>query len=200
MIKVLISGISGNMGQELYNKIKASTKFTVIGGIARTKLKEFSCPVYQNLNFIKEKPDVIIDFSSPRCTLSVLNYAYFKKVPVVIATTGFAENDLNIIKKFSTKIPIFMSSNMSYTTNILSDIACSVASKFKNADIEILEFHHNQKKDAPSGTALFLANSINCSLNGKMSYEYNRHSLNKKRSKNEIGIHSIRGGSEVRQA
>ena len=199
MIKVLINGISGNIGQEVYKQIEVSQDFNVIGGICRKNFNKFSCPVFSNVNFVKEKPDVIIDFSTPQSALNVLNYAYKFKIPIVIGTTGFLENDINIIKRASYKIPIFMSSNMSYMISIMADISCILANKLNNSDIEILEYHHNQKKDAPSGTALCLANAINDSLNNKLDYEYNRHSLNRKRSKNEIGIHSIRGGSEVRQ-
>ena len=199
MIKVLINGISGNMGYELCKQIEKSSDFRVLCGICRKKSKNFSCPIYSNVNYLKEKPNVIIDFSTPKATLNILNYAYKFKIPIVIATTGFLENDLNIIKRASFRIPIFMSSNMSYMINVMADISCILANKLNNSDIEILEFHHNQKKDAPSGTALYLANCINNSLNNNMNYEYNRHSLNRKREKNEIGIHSIRGGSEIRK-
>lgn len=200
MIKVLINGISGKMGMELYNQVITNSNFKLVGGISRKRLKNLSCPVYTSIYFVREKPDVIIDFSNPNSTLNALSYACKYKIPVVIATTGFSENDITIIKKISFKIPIFLSSNMSYMVTVLTEVACNLSNKFKDADIEILEYHHNKKKDAPSGTALSLANSINASLKNTMKFEYNRHSLNKTRQKNEIGIHSIRGGLEVRQA
>ena len=142
-------------------------------------------------------PDVIIDFSIPEATFTILEFAIKNKIPVVIATTGFSHEEILKIKEYSKIIPIFMSSNMSYEINLMSKILADLAIKLPNSDIEIVETHHNRKIDSPSGTALLLANSINEALDNEMTYEYNRHSKREKRNKKEIGIHSIRGGNEV---
>ncbi len=110
---------------------------------------------------------------------------------------GFTDEQQSLIKKYSEVIPIFKSANMSYDINIMSDLVSKLAVLLKDSDIEIIETHHNKKVDSPSGTALILADSINCALGNTMEYEYNRHEKHNPRSKKEIGIHSIRGGTEV---
>lgn len=197
MINVLINGINGRMGQEILNIIKLSDEFEVCCGIDKFENNSLGIPVYTNINLIKKNPDVIIDFSAPEATINILKYAKLKNIPTVIATTGFSDNQLAVIKNYSKYIPIFQSSNMSYTINIMSDIVSKLSTQLKNSDIEIIETHHKNKVDSPSGTALLLANSINEALNNKMQYQYNRHSVRQIRPKNEIGIHSIRGGNEV---
>ena len=196
MINVLINGINGRMGQEVLNAAIKSPDFNVCCGVDVNEMPS-SFPIYTNTNLIKEKVDVIIDFSVPEATMNILEYAVENRIPTVIATTGFSEEQLDLIKKYSTIIPIFRSGNMSYEINVMSDIVAKLAKQFKDSDIEIIETHHRNKIDSPSGTALILADSINEALDDKMEYEYNRHSKREKRPKNEIGIHSIRGGTEV---
>ncbi len=147
--------------------------------------------------FINIKPDVIIDFSIPVATLNILNYAINEKIPIVIATTGFTNEQNNFIKKCSKKIPIFKSANMSFDIMVMKKIVSYLAPIFRDTDIEIVETHHNRKIDSPSGTAQMLADSINESLDNSLHYEYDRHSKHQKRDKNEIGISSIRGGNIV---
>jgi 4-hydroxy-tetrahydrodipicolinate reductase len=196
MINVLINGINGRMGQEVLNAIKHSDNFNVCCGV--DKLNDMvDVPVYTDINLIKEKPDIIIDFSIPEATMNVLEYAKLNSIPVVIATTGFSEDQLLKIKDYSNYIPVFRSSNMSYEINIMSDIVAKLAVILRDSDIEIVETHHRNKVDAPSGTALILANSINNARNNELNYQYNRHDVRQKRPDNEIGIHSIRGGTEV---
>ena len=129
--------------------------------------------------------------------MNILEFAKRKYIPIVIATTGFSNEQLSIIEEYSKIIPIFRSGNMSYEINIMADIASKLATLLKDSDIEIVETHHRNKIDSPSGTALILADSINESLNNEMEYQYNRHSVRQKRPEKEIGIHSIRGGTEV---
>lgn len=186
MINVLINGIDGRMGQEVYSKVMSSDKFNYVGGIDINKTFDFSTPV-----------DVIIDFSTPSGTFSVLEKAKEFNIPVVIATTGFTADENNIIKEYSSKLPIFKSSNMSYETNLMISVVSKIAQELRNSDIEIVETHHNKKIDSPSGTALMIADSINNSLDNTLHYEYDRHSKRAPRDKKEIGIHSIRGGTEV---
>lgn len=118
-------------------------------------------------------------------------------IPIVIATTGFNREQEEILKEYSKELPIFRSANMSFDINLMCKLVAQIAPLFTNCDIEITETHHRNKVDAPSGTALLLANSINDALGGKMKYVYNRHDLSQKREDNEIGLTSIRGGNIV---
>ena len=140
---------------------------------------------------------MIIDFSNPKATLDVLEYAKQKLIPIVIATTGFTESEIKLIKESAKVIPIFKSNNMSYEISLMGEIVSKLAVKLKDADIEIVETHHRNKIDSPSGTALMLADSINRAREDKFEYVYERHSKRKERSSDEIGIHSVRGGTEV---
>ena len=197
MIKVLINGCNGKMGQEVAKQILVTPDIETLCGFDKIDSGDNSFPVFTNVSEINLIPDVIIDFSIPEATFTILEFAIKNKIPIVIATTGFSNDQINKIKEYSKIIPIFMSSNMSYEINLMSKILADLAIKLPNSDIEIVETHHNRKIDSPSGTALLLANSINEGLNNEMTYEYNRHSKREKRNKKEIGIHSIRGGNEV---
>ena len=187
MIKVLINGYNGKMGQMVLNQIKASQDFECIGGT----------DISLSINEITEKPDIIIDFSTPEASLSILQYAEKNKIPVVIATTGFSDEQTAKIMEYSKTLPIFKSANMSYETNLMIALVSKLAKELTGSDIEIVETHHNKKVDAPSGTALMIADGINEALDHEMYYEYDRHSKRAPRNQKEIGIHSIRGGTEV---
>ena len=192
MINILLNGCKGNMGKALTKYIQSSSIFNLLYGIDKD-----NCNLFNKIN---KKPDVIIDFSTPSSTFIALNYAIENLVPIVIATTGFTPSDEAKIKEFSEAIPIFKSSNMSYGINIFSDIACILAKKLNNADIEIIEKHHRKKSDAPSGTAFMIANKINRKCNGKYTYVFNRcdsSGLQTTKSYDEIGFSSIRGGNLV---
>lgn len=197
MINVLINGCNGKMGQVVAEEVFKNDDFDVMAGVDRIDTGDNKFPVFTNINEISKKPDVIIDFSVPSATLKILEYAKEKNVPVVIATTGFSDEELEIIKEYSKFIPIFRSANMSYEINLMAQIVAKMATLLKDSDIEIIETHHNRKVDAPSGTALILADSINEALDNTMTYEYDRHSKREKRSKKEIGIHAVRGGNVV---
>lgn len=196
MIKVLINGINGRMGQEVLSAIKRNLDFEVCCGVDKVDT-ETSVPVYTYIKSIVEKPDVIIDFSVPEATMNILEYAKEKSIPLVIATTGLSEKQLHSIEDTSKIIPIFHSSNMSFEVSLMTDLVAKLAVALKDSDIEIVETHHKNKVDAPSGTAFMLAESINKARNNQMKYQYNRHEVKQKRPENEIGIHSIRGGTEV---
>lgn len=195
-IKVLINGCNGKMGQEVANKARLMEYIDVFGGFDIKDSGDNFFPVYQNFNDITEMPDVIIDFSIPEASLKMLDFAKNNKIPMVIATTGFSDEELEKIKEYGKYIPIFQSYNMSYSVSVMKKIVGELAKKLEGSDIEIIETHHRRKIDSPSGTALMLAESINNALDNKMHYEYNRHSKREKRSDTEIGIHSIRGGTE----
>ena len=197
MIKVLINGCNGKMGQEVLNAINNNEKFEVLNGVDIKNNPEYNFPVYTSTDEIKEKPDVIIDFSVPVATMKILEYAKEKKVPIVIATTGLTDDQKQKIKEYSKIIPIFQSANMSYDINLMKKVVAEVAKNLNQTDIEIVETHHNRKIDSPSGTALLLADSINNALDNRMEYNFNRFQNREKRKKNEIGFSSIRGGNIV---
>lgn len=197
MIKVLINGCNGKMGQEVKKSLEQTDDFLLIGGFDKENTNSFDFPVYTSFEQIKEKPDIIIDFSVPISTLNILKYAKLNNVPIVIATTGFSQDEENIIKDYSKNIPIFKSANMSFDINLMCKISQIVAKSLSDTDIEIIEIHHNQKIDSPSGTAILLANKINEALDNSLVYEFDRHQKKQKRSKNEIGFSSIRGGNIV---
>ena len=197
MIKVLINGCNGKMGQELAKAIDKNDNFKTICGVDRVDTGDNKFPVYTDISKITEEPDVIIDFSIPVATFKILEYAVNKHIPIVICTTGFSEEETKKIEELSKQIPIFRSANMSYEINLMSSLVAQITKYLKDADIEIIETHHNRKVDAPSGTALLLADRINKELNNELHYEYDRHSKREKRNKKEIGIHSIRGGNTV---
>lgn len=197
MLEVMVNGCYGKMGQIVCDLIEQNENLVLKCGFDKNITGEFAFPVYDKIENIVEKPDVIIDFSIPVATLTILQYAISNHVPIVIATTGFTNEEELIIKEASKKIPIFKSANMSYDIMIMKKLVQWLAPLLKNTDIEITETHHNRKIDSPSGTAQMLADSINKSLGNSLYYEYNRHDKHEKRNKNEIGINSIRGGNIV---
>ncbi len=197
MLKIMVNGCNGKMGQVVCKLVEKDEETKVVCGFDKNMEVQQEFPVYNNLENIKEKPDVIIDFSIPVATLNILKYAEKNNVPIVIATTGFSNDEENIIKEYSKKIAIFKSANMSYDIMIIQKILKWLAPHLKDTDIEITETHHNRKVDSPSGTAQMLADAINESLGNTKYCEYNRHEKREKRNKNEIGMHSIRGGNIV---
>ena len=197
MLKVFINGINGRMGKEVAKLVLANENMTLLGGLDCNETQEFHCPVYTNTTSIIEKPDVFIDFSAPAATISLLPFCVQNNIPIVIATTGFTKEQQNKITDSSLHIPIFQSANMSYEISLVSNIIAEVSHKLPEAEIEIVETHHDQKKDSPSGTALLLANSINKANNHAYSYEFNRMQKSEKRKPKEIGFSSIRGGNIV---
>ena len=186
MINILLDGCKGNMGTALTNYIKNISDFNLLYGIDKNN----SNLIYN----ISQKPDVIIDFSTVNSSLNILDYAVENLIPIVIATTGFSQDDENKISEFSEAIPIFKSSNMSYGINIFSNIVSYFSQHLKDMDIEIIEKHHRNKVDSPSGTALMIANNINKQNNNKYKYVFNRNTIkNRTKSYNEIGFSSVRG-------
>lgn len=185
------------MGQEIQKQLDNYKDLILIGGFDKENTGNFTFPIYTNLNQITEKPDIIIDFSVPIATMSILEYAKENHIPIVIATTDFSEEENEKILEYSKYIPIFKSANMSFDINLMSKILSEVAKSLPDTDIEIIETHHNRKIDSPSGTAILLANSINDSLNNNLIYNFDRMQKREKRSKNEIGFSSIRGGNIV---
>ena len=197
MLKIILSGCNGKMGRVITDIINKRNDASIVAGIDLDISQNGPFPVFNSFNDITVEADVIVDFSNPAVLSRMLEYAKAKKLGAVIATTGFSDEQIESIKAASTEIPVFFSFNMSLGINLLAELCRKAATILDGFDIEIIEKHHNQKIDAPSGTALLLANEINNELNGKMSYEYDRHSKREKRTSTEIGIHAVRGGTIV---
>lgn len=197
MINIFVNGCNGRMGRTVISQIGNFDNMNLVGGFDTKVDESATFPVFYNLDDINVKIDVIVDFSYTVGTFNILEYATKNNIPVVIATTGFTKEQENKIKEYSKNIPVFKSANMSFDINLMAKIVAEVAKKLSDADIEIVETHHNQKKDAPSGTALLLADAINEVFDNKKEYVFDRHTNNEKRSPNEIGFSSIRGGNIV---
>ena len=197
MTRIILSGALGKMGKAITACVDNSNDCKIVAGIDLAN-DESTFPIFKSFNDINVDADVIIDFSHPSVLDDLLNFAKEKKIPAVIATTGLNEQQIADIKIVSNDVPLFFSANMSIGVSLVSELAKKAAKVLQGSfDIEIVEAHHNQKIDAPSGTALMLADSISEALNEKPIYEFDRHSKRMKRTKNEIGIHAVRGGTIV---
>ena len=195
--RVLIIGVNGAMGQHLAQIFTEAPDFQVAAGIDLfPSAHENAFPVYQTPTDCKEKIDFLIDFSKPGALDANLNYARSHQLPVIIATTGYSDAQKQLIAAAAKEIPVFFTANMSLGVNLQLQL-CQQAAKFFGdlADIEIIEKHHNRKVDAPSGTALLLADSMNEAMGDIYHYQCARYGGDCKRKPGEIGIHSVRGGN-----
>ncbi len=196
--KVLVSGCNGKMGELVCYAVNATVDMEVLCGFDRiSSLGDF--PVFSSSKEIYDGlgnllPDVIIDFSAPVATRSIAEFANDNNIPIVVATTGLSESDISSLKTLSKTIPVFQSANMSFDVALFKNILKAMAVQLSDCDIEISETHHNRKKDAPSGTAKMLADTINEALGNSKVLVYGREG---QRQKNEIGLSSIRGGNIV---
>ncbi len=198
MVNIGIVGCNGRMGHFVADAVEQNNQTNALFGVDAFGESSYSFPVYKSFSDIKEAPDAIIDFSNPALLDDMLGYAVKNSVPCVICTTGYSQEQVDKIKAASEQIAIFYSGNMSLGINLLIELAKEAAKVLGNSfDIEIIEKHHNLKVDAPSGTALMIADGISDVLDEEPQYVYDRHSYRKKRSKNEIGIHAVRGGTIV---
>lgn len=198
MTKIFLVGACGKMGRVIAECVSTRNDCTVVGGVDVVCEKYSDFPIYSSFSQVSEKPDVIIDFSHPSALKDTLDYALTNKVPAVIATTGLDEQHIELVNEAAKKVPVFFTYNMSLGVNLLAELAKMATKVLANDfDIEIVEAHHNQKIDAPSGTAIMLADAINETLDNEYEYEYDRHSKREKRPKKEIGMHAIRGGTIV---
>ena len=197
MTKIILCGANGKMGHVIQSVVAGRDDCEIVAGVdINTESTGF--PVYSTFGEIKETADVIIDFSNPALLDSMLAFSEDKKIPVVIATTGYDDKQKKQIEKASEKCAVFFTYNMSMGLNLLANLAKKATEVLgSDFDIEIVEKHHNQKIDAPSGTALMLADAICEEIDEPVKYEYDRHSKREKRTKNEIGMHSVRGGTIV---
>ncbi|NLZ46982.1 MAG: 4-hydroxy-tetrahydrodipicolinate reductase [Clostridiales bacterium] len=198
MLNIAVSGCCGKMGRVIYDLITSREDCSVCFGIDISGVKYADFNVYTKVSDIEKKPDVIIDFSHPSLLDDLLDYCLSTGTPIVLATTGYSDEQISQIHKASEQIPVFFTFNMSLGINLLAELAKKATQVLGGQfDIEIIEKHHNQKIDAPSGTAIMLANAINEELNNSYTYVYDRHSVRQKRGKTEIGMHAVRGGTIV---
>ena len=198
MTNIAICGANGKMGKTIYNCIKDRDDCKVIAGIDLYTEQYADFPIVTNPAELPVKPDVIIDFSNPASLNGLLEYCLSTNTPIVVASTGYSDEQITKIKVASEQIPVFFTFNMSLGINLLVHLAKKATEVLGDRfDIEIVEKHHNQKIDAPSGTAIMLANAINETLDNSKTYIYDRHSRRQKRDKSEIGMHAIRGGTIV---
>lgn len=204
MTRILLSGCLGRMGRAVTEAAEQSAgRFAVIAGVDpfASEGTVLPFPVYTSVAEIPaeaERPDVIVDFSHHAALPALLSYAKGTGIPVVVATTGHTEEELSEMREATRDVAVFYSRNMSLGVNLLI-MLCKKASEVlgEDFDIEIIEKHHNKKLDAPSGTALMLADAIAETFDGGKDYVYERQSVRKQRDKREIGIHSVRGGTIV---
>ncbi|MDE6189942.1 MAG: 4-hydroxy-tetrahydrodipicolinate reductase [Clostridia bacterium] len=199
MIKVLIWGIGGRMGKNILESLSSFDGVEAVGGVDKfADQAAFSVPVFKSGKDVNVKADVIIDFSRPDALEEILEYALSNKVGIMLATTGYSPAQQQAIDEASKKIAVFQSSNMSLGVNLLIEL-CRKAADFLGDKfaVEIIEQHHDQKVDSPSGTALSIANAINEQYDNSMQFVYGRHDKNCRRTNKEIGIHAVRGGTIV---
>lgn len=197
MTDIILVGCNGKMGQVICRIAETDPDIKISCGIDISGEKKNDFPVYTEFNS-DVKGDCIIDFSHPSALGATLEYAKETKTPAVIATTGFSAEQKDELIQASKSAPIFFSANMSLGVNLLIQLVRRATELLEDSfDIEIVEKHHNQKIDAPSGTALAIADAINEAGKGGNEYVYDRHSVRKKRGKREIGIHAVRGGTIV---
>ncbi len=197
MTRIILSGANGKMGKTIQSVVAGRENCEIVAGVdLNTQSDNF--PIYDSIDKVQEQADVVIDFTNPVLIDGLLDYSKKTSTPLVIGTTGFNDNQKKQIEKVSEESAVFFTYNMSLGINLLANLAKKAADILgKDFDIEIVEKHHNQKIDAPSGTALMLADAICEEFDEPLKYEYDRHSKREKRSKNEIGMHSVRGGTIV---
>lgn len=197
-MNIILSGANGKMGNVLARLIAEKDNMQVVAGLDIAESTDGAFPIHNCAANFTEDADVIIDFSNPAALPQVIALAESRNLPIVVATTGLSEQQMADVRALSAKVPVFFSANMSLGINLLSELVKKAASILGDEfDIEIVEKHHNQKVDAPSGTALLLANSAKEGLSFEPEYVYERHSVRKKREKKEIGISAVRAGTIV---
>ena len=195
--KIILCGACGRMGGNVLSLLADDHNAVAVCGVDLFP-KEIGIPVYTSFADIQETADVIIDFSSPAGLAERLEYAKTHGLGIVLAATGFSAEDLKTIEAYAQSTAIFKTANLSLGVNLVQALIKTAASILgEHYDVEIIERHHNLKKDSPSGTALMLADSINDAFEGKKEYVYGREGMVGAREKKEIGIHAVRGGTIV---
>ena len=199
MTKIIMLGCNGRMGQMITDMVKQDDECTIVAGIDIVDNRDNGYPVYTKLADCDVEADAIIDFTSATDFESRMDYAVDKQIPIIECSTGLSEEQMDYLKKASEKVAVLKSANMSLGINLLMKLLKEAAVKLAGDgfDVEIVEKHHNQKLDAPSGTALALADSINEAMDDRYEYIYDRSQVRQKRDKKELGISAVRGGTIV---
>ncbi len=199
MVRIIMHGCNGKMGQVISGLVAADSEAEIVAGVDVYDQIANPYPVFKSIEECNVEADAIIDFSNAAGVDKLLDYCVEKNMPVVLCTTGLSEEQLAHAKTASEKVAVLKSANMSLGINMLLKLLKEATSVLAPAgfDIEIVEKHHNQKLDAPSGTALALADSINEELNNTYEYVYDRSQVREKRTEKEIGISAVRGGTIV---
>ena len=199
MVKMIMHGCNGRMGHVIVDLCKEDQDIQVVAGVDAFGENTYDFPVFKSLSECDANADVIVDFSNASAVDGLLDYCTDKNIPVVLCSTGLTPEQLDKVKEASAKVAVLKSANMSVGVNALIKVLKEVSPLFAAAgfDIEIVEKHHNQKLDAPSGTAIALADSINESLNNEYEYVNDRSTRREKRPVKEIGISAVRGGTIV---
>ena len=199
MIKIILNGCNGRMGQVISAMAAEDPEMEIAAGVDMFDEGKNPYPVFSDITKCDVSGDVIIDFSSPKAFDALMDYCIEKELPVVVCTTGLSDDQLSRLEEASRQVAVLKSANMSLGINLLIKLLKEAASVLAPAgfDVEIVEKHHNRKKDAPSGTAIALADSINEALGGEHDYVYDRSGRYEARSPREIGISAVRGGTIV---
>ena len=199
MTKIIMHGCNGAMGQMIAGLVAADEDVEIVAGVDINTEQKNNFPVFASIEDCNVEADAVIDFSHISCVEKLLNWCADKKMPVVLCTTGLTDDMMDKVKETATKTAVLKSANMSLGINLLLKLLKNAANVLGPAgyDIELVERHHNQKLDAPSGTALALADSINDALGNEYEYVYDRSQVRQKRDKKEIGISAVRGGTIV---
>lgn len=199
MVKIIMHGCNGRMGQFITSIVAQDKEIEIVAGIDISDHITNAYPVFDDIRKCDIKADVIIDFASAKAVDGLLEYSAAKKIPCILCTTGLSKEQLQKIEETSREVAVFKSANMSLGINLLMKLLREAAPVLAAAgfDMEIVEKHHNQKLDAPSGTALALADSINEVMDHEYEYVYDRSSRREVRPEKEIGISAVRGGTIV---
>ena len=196
-VKIILCGACGKMGGNVLSLLENDSEAQAVCGVDLYP-REIGIPVYKSFAEIKEEADVIIDFSSPVGLKERLDYAKEKGLGIVLASTGFTKDDLAMVAEYAKDVAIFKTANLSLGVNLMQALCKAAAEVLGDSfDVEIVEKHHNLKKDAPSGTALMLADTVNEAFDNQKRYVNGRDGIVGAREKSEIGIHAVRGGTIV---
>ncbi len=199
MVRVIMSGCSGHMGHVVTEIVEEQEGMQIVAGVDVVDSGDLKYPVFSSFASLTVQADVVIDFSSPSALTPLLSFCTEKQVPAVICSTGYSDEQLEEIRKASGQVAVLKSANMSLGINLLQLLLKEAAKVLAPAgfDVEIVEKHHNRKVDAPSGTALALADSIREATGEEYTYTFDRSQVRKSRDPKEIGISSVRGGTIV---
>ena len=196
MTRIILHGSSGRMGKVIREMVKGSPEFTIVAGVDAFPDETADFPQYQNIADCSEEADVVVDFSNHAAIPSLTAYCRERKLPVVVCTTALTPEHIAGLEEAAKEIPVFRSANMSLGINLLAKAIKAITPALEeDFNVEIIEKHHNQKKDSPSGTAILLADAVNDSCETKKDYLFGRHGVTDECKITDLGIHAIRGGT-----